>query len=133
MNNLSLAMLVGASAVAAMFATQPAFADKASEMSVMRHTCLEGAGQVRINGCTRMIQSGYFVGDELTYAFYFRSSAYFDLGQHQRAIEDVSRVIARKPDYAEAFFARGASYFLLKQLQPAIQDFNKAIALKPDN
>jgi tetratricopeptide (TPR) repeat protein len=133
MNNLSLAMLAGASVVAAMFATQPAFADKASEMSVMRRTCLEGAAQVRINGCTRMIQSGFFAGDELTDAFYFRSAAYFELGQHQRAIEDVSRAIARKPDYEQAFFARGASYLMLKQLQPAIQDFNKVIALKPND
>jgi tetratricopeptide (TPR) repeat protein len=121
MNNLSLAMLAGASVMAAMCATQSASADELSEMAALKRTCFEGAGQAKINACARMIQSKFFKGDAIADAYFFRGSAYFQLGQYQRAVDDNAQAIARKPNFAPAYAARGLSYLFLRQPQPALQ------------
>ena len=125
--------LAGATVVVSMFATQPASANKASEMAAILESCNSSTGQpqARIDACTRLIDSRYFTGDLLTNAFSFRSLSYIQLGQYERAIEDAGRAIARNPKEAGHFYARGTAYAQLKQFPRAIQDFDKAIALEP--
>jgi tetratricopeptide (TPR) repeat protein len=48
------------------------------------------------------------------------------------AIDDDSKAITLKPDYADAYYNRGNAYVKLGQYQPAIEDYNKAISLKED-
>ncbi len=53
-------------------------------------------------------------------------------GQYSEAIQDFTKAIKLKPDYAEAFYSRGRTYDLQGEHDRAIQDFTKAIELKPD-
>ena len=59
-------------------------------------------------------------------------TAYFKLGQYQRAIEDYNKAITLKTDFADAYDNRGTAYDRLGQFQRAIEDYNKAITLKTD-
>jgi tetratricopeptide (TPR) repeat protein len=42
--------------------------------------------------------------------YFNRGNAFSKLGQYQRAVEDLSRVIHWKPDYASAYSNRGVAY-----------------------
>lgn len=68
-----------------------------------------------------------------SYAYYFRGSAYYDLGQYQRAIEDYNEAIRLQPDYDGFYNDRGVAYKDLGQYQRAIEDYNEAIRLEPDH
>ena len=72
--------------------------------------------------------------DRMTYWDYFRR-AYKngDLGKYEEAIEDYTKAIVLKPDYAEAYNNRGFAWHSLGLYERAIEDYNKAIELKPDN
>ena len=59
--------------------------------------------------------------------------ARYHLKQNRRAIEDYSRAIRFKPDYADAYTGRGWSYQVSGQYDRAIADFNQAIRLAPDD
>ena len=54
-------------------------------------------------------------------------------GQYSEAIEDFTKAIELKPDYAEAFSLRGLAYDRQGEHEHAIEDFTKAIELKPDH
>jgi tetratricopeptide (TPR) repeat protein len=51
----------------------------------------------------------------------------------QGAIDDYTRAIELKPDFAEAFNNRGEAYFYLRKYENAISDYSRAISLKPGN
>ena len=53
-------------------------------------------------------------------------------GQYSEAIEDFTKAIELKPDYAEAYYLRGLAYHRQGEYEHAIEDFTKAIELKPD-
>lgn len=68
-------------------------------------------------------------------AYVLRGTAYDDLGQHLRAIEDYSAAIRLNPDNkvsASCYMARGLAYDDLDQYQRAIEDYSEAIRLKLD-
>ena len=58
---------------------------------------------IRIGGCTRLIQSGRFSNTNLAIAFTNRGNAYERKGQYDRAIRDYTEAIRLKPGYAIAF------------------------------
>ena len=64
--------------------------------------------------------------------YYCRGNAYSDLGNYRQAIEDLNRVIAIRPSYAEAYNNRGAAYKGFGNYRQAIEDFNKAIEIRPN-
>ena len=125
MNRFFLAMLAGASVVAAMFATQPASADTASDWDTCGRT---GGGQVQIDACTRIIESDR--SEARGVAFGHRGTAYIYAGSYQRAIDDLDKAIPLLPVSA-LFTFRGTAYSLLKRYRRAIQDFDQAIKLEP--
>ena len=88
---------------------------------------------IRIVACTRNIQSGRFIGQNLAVAFTNRGLAYKRKGQWDRAIADFSEAIRLKPDFAEAFNNRGNIYYGKGQFDRAIKDYDKAIHLKPED
>ena len=49
-----------------------------------------------------------------------------------QAIDNFTRAIAAKPNYAAAYNNRGSAYLMSGNLLHAIQECNQAIALKPD-
>ena len=133
MNRLFLAMLAGASVVAAQLAMQPAHAEELSlrEAGAIKKGCFSGAGQAQVDACTRMIQSKYFVEGALTDAYFSRADAYSHLRQYQRAVEDFTQAVTRKPDFTAAYNGRANAHLFLQQFQPAIQDYTKVMALDP--
>jgi Flp pilus assembly protein TadD len=64
-------------------------------------------------------------------AYNNRGLAYYNLKQHQQAIEDFSQAIRMNPEYAQAFNNRGNAYYALDQYQKAEADFNKSLELTP--
>jgi tetratricopeptide (TPR) repeat protein len=62
-----------------------------------------------------------------------RGSAYFNLGQYLRTIEDDSEAIRLKPDYALAHYNRGNAYVNLGQYQRAIEDYNQVVRLESNH
>jgi tetratricopeptide (TPR) repeat protein len=53
-------------------------------------------------------------------------------GDTSGAIEDYTRAIQLKPDYATAYLNRGAARYVQGDISAAIQDYDRAIQLKPD-
>ncbi|MBW2435533.1 MAG: tetratricopeptide repeat protein [Deltaproteobacteria bacterium] len=60
-----------------------------------------------------------------------RGLAFYNLEQHQQAINDFSQAIRIKPQYAEAFNNRGNAYYALDQYEQAEADFNQCLQIKP--
>ena len=86
---------------------------------------------LRISGCTTVIQSGKEPKNNLVIAFNNRGTAYSDKGQHDRAIEDYDQAIKLSPKRAIVFFNRGFSYRTKGQHDRAIEDYDQAIKLNP--
>jgi protein O-mannosyl-transferase len=61
-----------------------------------------------------------------------RGIAYADLGNYSQAIDDYSRAIELKPDYAEVYNYRGKAYYGLSNYRQTIDDYGRAIEIKPD-
>ena len=61
-------------------------------------------------------------------AYYFRGWAHFDLGQHEKAIEDFTEVIRINPEYDldDLYYHRGLSYRKIGKSEEADLDFIKA-------
>jgi len=87
---------------------------------------------IRIVACTRNIQSGRFIGENLAVAFTNRGLAYKSKGQWDRAIADFSEAIRLQPDFVTAFNNRGNIYYGQGQFDRAIEDYDKAIRLNPE-
>jgi tetratricopeptide (TPR) repeat protein len=86
---------------------------------------------LRISGCTTVIQSDKVSNNDLAIAFYNRGNAYRPKGQHDRAIQDYDQAIKLNPNYALAYNNRGIAYGAKGQHDRAIQDFDQAIKLDP--
>ena len=64
---------------------------------------------------------------------YFRSGIKAgQRGQYPEAIEDYTKAIERKSDYAEAYYFRGLTYHSKGEYDQAIKDFTEAIKRKSD-
>ena len=74
-----------------------------------------------------------FCEGSLALAYYGRGSAYSELGQFERAIEEYSGAIELDPQYAWAYACRGVAYCQLGQLEQAIEDCDEAIRLDPSD
>src|SRR5208337_759826 len=68
-----------------------------------------------------------------TSAYSALAFAYLKKGNHQKAIDLISRNIELRPTEAEAFGARGMIHYLQKDYEQAVDDLSKAIELSPDD
>src|SRR5258708_6548471 len=93
--------------------------------------CSDSDPELRIRGCSVLIQSGKEPAKVLAGAFFNRGNAYEAKGQYDLAIQDFDSAIKRNPNDAAAFYSRGSSYFAKGQTDSAIQDFDRAITLNP--
>jgi tetratricopeptide (TPR) repeat protein len=89
------------------------------------------SSDLRIGGCTAVIQSGRWSGQGLVWAFTNRCGAYGEKGDHDRAIADCNRAIALDPKHARAYMRRGVVYSAKGNLRRAITDYDEAIRLEP--
>jgi lipoprotein NlpI len=86
---------------------------------------------MRIAGCTAVIESGQWSGHELIWAYVNRGLAHAAKGD-PRAIADFSEAIRIEPQHLRALFERGRFYAgALGDLDHAVQDFDAAIAANP--
>jgi tetratricopeptide (TPR) repeat protein len=65
--------------------------------------------------------------------FYARAFVYWSGGQHATAINDLSKAIDLRPEFADAHNLRGVCNARLKNVEPAIADFTRAIDLGVDD
>jgi lipoprotein NlpI len=69
--------------------------------------------------------------DRAWMAYYNRGTLYSAMNDAHRAIQDYSRTIELKPDYAQAYNNRGVAFGFLKDYDQEIRDCSKAIELNP--
>ena len=93
-----------------------------------------GAGrtsfEVRIKGCTTLIDSGQGTTTALSIAYNNRGNAHTAKGDYDRAIQDFDKSIKLDPAYAKPLNNRGAAYLRKGEFDLAIASFDEAIKLK---
>ena len=87
---------------------------------------------LRLHYCSRAIQSGRLPDQQLAGTFYNRGIAYFDKGDHDRAIQDYTQALRLNPNFAAAFNNRGNAYAAKDDYDRAIQDYTQALRLNPN-
>lgn len=126
-------------AVAAMLLTAIAPASLASAQTQQQiDWCVDRdnttSPDLKISGCTAVIQSGKWNGRLLAGAFINRGIAYYANGDKDRAIADFDQAIQLDPKGAKgaaAYNNRGRMYHVKGDEDRAIADFNQAIQLDP--
>ena len=86
-----------------------------------------------ISGCTALIQSEEYAGDDLAIVFSNRGVAYFRNGQPEKAIQDYDRAILLNPDFFDAMISRGFAYLKTNSYDAAIADFDTTLKAHPEN
>jgi tetratricopeptide (TPR) repeat protein len=86
-----------------------------------------------VAGCTAMIASGHYKGDDLADAYNNRADGYLGKAKWDLAIADANQSVALKPANPNALNNRCMAYIGKKLFDPAIADCSKAIALSPGN
>ena len=87
---------------------------------------------LRIGGCTAVIQSGNFAGKYLAWSFTGRGNAYSTKGQYDRAIADYDQAIRLNPSHGIAFYNRGYAWRAKGEYDRSIADYDQAIQLDPN-
>jgi len=98
--------------------------------------CVEGKGDTKIQGCSRIIKSGRLRGKPISKkniadVYTNRGRGYLDKGQYDRAIADHNKAIELAPKIAAYYFNRGLVYSDKDQPERAIADYDRAIELNP--
>src|SRR5258706_14728349 len=93
--------------------------------------CNDSDPELRIRGCSALIQSRKESARVYAGALFNRGNAYEAKGQYDLAIQDFDSAIQRNPKDAVAFFNRGSAYFDKRQTDSAVQDFDSILELDP--
>ena len=91
----------------------------------------ESDPELRISGCTAVIHSGEYSGEDLAAAYNNRGFSYDDLGEYRLAIKDFDEALRLDPNYAYAYNNRGVAYDNLGEHRRAIQDYDQALRFDP--
>ena len=92
-----------------------------------------GTAPQTIEACTVVIAGGLVGRKDLGAAFKLRGSAYADVGEYDKAIDDYGHAIEINPGDAEVFNERGASFGGKGQYAQSILEYDRALALKPES
>jgi tetratricopeptide (TPR) repeat protein len=68
---------------------------------------------------------------KVIYDYWLRGVIYFRLERYQEALDDFSKILARKPKLAEIYAHRGHTRAYLQDYDGAMADLNQSIRLKP--
>jgi tetratricopeptide (TPR) repeat protein len=86
-----------------------------------------------ISGCTAVIQSEEYAGDDLAIVFSNRGVAYFRNSEPEKAIQDYEQAIRINPSFFDAMISRGFAYLKVKRYDAAIADFDTTLKAHPEN
>ena len=90
---------------------------------------VEDQNQWRLPGAIEEYDEVLHYESQLAYAYYERGTAYFNLGEYQRAIEDYGRAERLDPEFAFPCADRAIAYTLLGKDKEAQQDVDRAVGL----
>lgn len=96
-----------------------------------REDCNSSNDEVKILGCSAVIEAGEDSVKDTAKAHYNRGNAYKRKGERALAIADYSKAISLNPKFAEAYHMRGNVYSDRGDYARAIPDYEKTIALRP--
>jgi tetratricopeptide (TPR) repeat protein len=85
--------------------------------------------EMALNNCNIVLE----LYPENVFAYELRSKAFYYKSEYSKAIDDISRAIARRPDDIALHMSRGLYYQDFGQQQNAINDYNKVILLDGTN
>ena len=87
---------------------------------------------LKIGGCTAVIQSRKLNAAGTANAFYLRGKAYADKVEPDRALADYDQAIKLSPEFVQAYVQRGFTHMRSKKdYGAALRDLDKAIKLEP--
>ncbi len=95
--------------------------------------CTSDDPNLRIKGCSGVIEMGTDSMTSLGVAYNNRGIAYNSKGDYDMAIADYTKVMAFDPNQPGAFINRAWAYHLKGDDAQALPDANKAVALAPRN
>jgi len=122
---------VGAAVLLAAAAPLPAHAQSKQQTDWCVDDGNTVAPDLKINGCTAVIQSGHWSGKRLAWAFNNRGNGYRAKGNIDLAILDYNQALQLDPQYAIAYNSRGNAYHDKGDNDLAIADYNQALRLDP--
>ncbi len=93
--------------------------------------CGNANPDIRISGCSAIIDAGTASREIVANAYINRGVAYDSKGEYDRAIEDYDKAIALNPNDASFYYNRGNTYDYKGEYDRAITDYDQAIALDP--
>ncbi len=94
--------------------------------------CNNANPEVKIFGCSAIIDAGTEAPEAIATAHFNRGLAYHAKRELDLAIADYDRAIALNPEFAEAYNYRGKAYFQKGNHDGAMPDLDRAIELKPE-
>ena len=90
------------------------------------------APEASISGCSAMIQSGKYTGEELASVFNNRGIAHFKNGEFEMAVRDYDQAIRLSPNFFNALSGRCWNQAIVgRDLAAAVADCNRALAINP--
>lgn len=94
--------------------------------------CIQATdADLRVSGCTGVIESGDWTGTALAPAHFNRAIAYHFIGDYILAIRDYDVTLQLDPGKTSAYVNRGNAYDDLGKYDQAIADYSQALILSP--
>jgi tetratricopeptide (TPR) repeat protein len=87
--------------------------------------------EMSIAGCTAVIQTGRYRGNNLASVYFNRGNAYVLKSDFVAAIADYDQTVQINPKHAAAFNNRGLASAGMKKYDQAIKDYDAAISIDP--
>lgn len=125
---LSRALLIIAGFVALIFAAGCVF-DGEADVDVAWSALKKGDLNQSIRFASRAINFGGLSGEKLGSAYECRAAANRDKNELDRALADLDRLVALRPDYAGGYLARGEVLFRAKSHDRALADMDQGLKL----
>lgn len=131
LNPAGLTALIAAVA-ATVFAATPAPAQTPEHVDWCANTGNAYKPDLRIIGCSDVIDAGRWTGADIIWALFNRALAY-EAKRDAQAITDLNEAIKRDPRHAKLFYERGRFYSgIVDDVASALRDFDQALALDPN-
>jgi tetratricopeptide (TPR) repeat protein len=108
-------------------------AEKASDYMEKEKALWDGSKYTDPNKAIEYLNKAIEVENNNAGLYHKRATAYFNLSDYQRAVNDYSETIRLAPNEYLAYLNRGNAYANSRQFEKAVEDFSKVIGLQPDN